>query len=104
MGVREAQPELADEFPDVYGPQPMCASAHHQFMVSGIVRELNNIDTEAKMTWESLMLDGYPGWEPMIFGATNILADDFRHEIIEDTKILSGDVKGDPVPVPDDIQ
>jgi hypothetical protein len=73
-------------------------------MVSGIVRVLHEIDTEAKMTWESLMLGGYPGWEPMIFGATNILNDDYGHEIIEDIKILSGDIKDDHVPIPDDIQ
>jgi hypothetical protein len=56
------------------------------------------------MRWEALMLEGYPSWEPMIFGAADIRNMSEFDEMSEANAISRGDVKDEPVSVPDDIQ
>ena len=56
------------------------------------------------MKWEALMLEGYPSWEPMIFGATDIRNICEFDEMTKVNKIARGDVQDEPVSIPDDIQ
>ena len=56
------------------------------------------------MKWEALMLEGYPSWEPMIFGAADIRNIYDIDEMTEANEISRGDVKDEPLSVPDDIQ
>ena len=60
--------------------------------------------TEAKMGWQELMLEGYPGWEPLTFGALDVRYLDRQEEVAE-ILVASQPSKTEPtVEIPDDIQ
>ena len=59
---------------------------------------------EAEMSWEELMLEGYPGWGPITFGALDIRHLDREEQSVEINPPSYVEPSQSPPEIPDDIQ
>ncbi len=56
------------------------------------------------MSWEELMLEGYPGWGPITFGALDIRHLDREEQSVEINPPSYVEPSQSPPEIPDDIQ